>query len=141
MLKIIADSHVDHGLTKRQIAEIQERFADRKGFFIESFHLIGAKVNNALYGPIVGDKPIKERDVFYKVRGERKGFSRMVRAPLRKTNIVTVIAGPDGDEPLVLYTAYGGPYAPREPWDTSMKPAEVKESVAFWKDHALSWKS
>ena len=52
--------------------------------------------------------------------------------------MMTVIGGPDGDDPCVLYTAFGGPAAPREPWDPSLDEAGWAASLAFWEAHALS---
>lgn len=137
---ITDDSHLDHGLTEEQVAYIMERFGEREGFFIESFTLpdgLGT-VQSALYGPIAGDPPIPEADVFYKVRGGRQGESRMVDAPPREQRKVTLIAGPHEGQ-TILYTAYGGPLAPREPFDVLKEPDDVqRESNEFWSQHALS---
>jgi len=137
---ITDDSHLDHGLTEDQVAYIMDRFGDREGFFIESFTLpeeLGT-IASALYGPTAGDAPIHEGDVFYKVRGSRNGQSRMIDAPPREQRRVTVIAGPH-EGATVLYTAYGGPLAPREPFDVLNEPDEVqRESNTFWAEHALS---
>jgi hypothetical protein len=53
---------------------------------------------------------------------------------------LTVIAGPgdDGLDGVVLYTAYGGKCAPREPGDTSLNDEQRLESQAFWSEHALA---
>lgn len=37
----------------------------------------------------------------------------------------------------VLYTTYGGPAAPKEPTDPTIRPSEVRESDEFWSQHAL----
>jgi hypothetical protein len=43
-------------------------------------------------------------------------------------------------EPCVLYTAYGGPQAPREPGDPAIKDfAEQAASEIFWSEHALAF--
>jgi hypothetical protein len=41
---------------------------------------------------------------------------------------------------MILYTAFGGPAAPREPGDPSLdgNEAGLAESKAFWAEHALS---
>jgi hypothetical protein len=138
---ITEQSHLDHGLTGDQIAYILEQTSDKDAFFIESFELpesLGT-VPSGLYGPAAGDEPIPEVAVIYKRRGDRKGESRMIAAPARQQSWVTVIGGPDDSGALILYTAYGGPLAPREPFDVLDEPAEVREeSETFWAEHALS---
>lgn len=134
-------SHLDHGLTPQQIGWIVVHFADRTGFFRETVELPAdlGTVPSGIYGPIVGDRPVSEKEVFYATRGTRTLKSRLTKRPPRDTRFVTVIAGPVGDEPCALYTAYGGPLAPREPGDPSMNSdAERRESALFWRDHALS---
>ena len=92
-----------------------------------------------LHGPIAGDAPVPEDEVRYKIRGNRKNTSRVVSRPKRPTRQVTVIAGPSGDEPCVLYTAFGGPMAPREPGDVTIPNWDgVVESRKFWAEHALT---
>jgi len=95
-------------------------------------------------------------------RGDRKGESRLVNLPPRPTNKLTVIAGPyeeylnslgepcdkeadfalQVDYPCVLYTCYGGPLAPREPWDMPRSGPDWEKNLAaseaFWAVHALS---
>jgi hypothetical protein len=51
--------------------------------------------------------------------------------------LLTVIAGPNGDLPCMLYTAFGGPLAPREPADPTLPESERAASEAFWAVHAL----
>ena len=143
MLKIVRQSHADHALTTRQLVHIIHRFKDRNGFFKESFELpehLGTATAE-LYGPAAGDDPVPESEVEYLTRGNRSTKSRMVRRPLRQTRTITVVAGPLGDEPCVLYTAYGGPLAPREPDDDSISFVEEKlEAQKFWSQHALAIK-
>ena len=138
MLKIVSESHLDHGLTKAHQAFIVRRFGERTGFFIETFELPSelAPLECALYGPLAGDEPVEECDVHYARRGDRAGESRLVNRPMRETRTMTVVAGPHGDEPCVLYTSYGGPAAPREPFD--LPEGERGESEAFWASHALA---
>jgi hypothetical protein len=58
---------------------------------------------------------------------------------VRPTRQLTIVAGPHGDEPCVLYTAYGGPEAPREPGDPDIPGHSARDAAAvFWADHALS---
>jgi len=142
MLTIHAESHLDHGLTKEHVAFIVERFSDRDGFFIETFDLPESlsPLKSALYGPLAGDEPVSEGDVRYAVRGDRAGESRLVDFSQRETRACTVIAGPNDGKPCVLYTAYGGQCAPREPFDPGLAEDEKGrgEAVAFWADHALA---
>lgn len=139
-MKIAADSHLDHGLSPAHVAWLVERFADRQAFFIESVELPAqlSSLTCGLHGPATGGEPVPESECHRAVRGERKGPSRLCKREPKPTRVVTVIAGPDGDEPCVLYTAYGGPQAPREPWDESLDDAGRAESEAFWAEHALS---
>lgn len=144
MLKLGKGSHLDHGLTSAQLEWLLARFATRNEFFIATEELpenLGT-VESLIWGPIVGDNPVEEMSVFYQIRNGRPCASRMVKRPPRRTSIVTVVAGPTKDEPCVLYTAYGGPAAPREPGDTSIPcwegPGSVLESRAFWREHALA---
>jgi hypothetical protein len=139
-MKITADSHTDHRLTPEHLAWLCERFAGRTGFFIEEALLPGRlpSVECGLHGPKAGDAPVLEEEVTYVVCGERAGESRMCKRPPRLTRTITVIAGPHGEEPCILYTAYGGPNAPREPFDPSLDEKSKRESEAFWSAHALS---
>jgi len=141
-MKIISESHLDHGLSQAHIEFLLGKFADKSGFFIESFDLPSSfsPLQSALYGPLAGDEPVDESCVTYAKRGERDGESRLIDQPLRDTRTVTVIAGPNGDDACVLYTAYGGPCAPQEPTDPAIAddPEKLATSKAFWSQHALS---
>ncbi len=143
MLEITNDSHLDHGLTRIDVRLnwLLELFAGADAFFLKTLeipaHMEGLR--SALYGPLVGDLPISENAVRYTVRGARKCASRVVSLPTRETRLITVIAGPSGDKPCVLYTAYGGPAAPREPGDPDIKTwEELEKSRVFWAGHALA---
>lgn len=139
-MQITKDSHIDHNLTEAQVAFIADKFANHQIFFIETFELpeeLGT-VESALHGPIVGDEPVPEAEVHYIIRGNRKCASRMVKRPVRQMRTVTVIAGPHEGK-CILYTAYGGPCAPREPGDTGLSSWEqIVEAREFWAKHALS---
>ncbi len=140
-MKIIPESHLDHGLTKAQVEHVAHKFRDRKSFFTEEINLGEAGLGTvpcALHGPAMGDEPIGDDDVVYLKREGRLGTTRFIDREPRMVGTVTVIAGPDGDEPCVLYTAFGGPLAPREPADPDMQLKDVEESKAFWAEHALS---
>jgi len=148
-IAVVADSHVDHALNDLQLSWLldtvsQRYWANTPAPLIATLTLhpkIGT-VPCGLYGPLMGDAPISDGpDITHAVRGERAGPSRLIDGalfPPRPTRLVTLIAGPHGDEPWVLYTAFGGPVAPREPWDASLDDAGRAESEAFWAEHALS---
>lgn len=135
-------SHLDHGLAEEAIAYILGRFHDRDSFFIESIELpesVGGSAGCALYGPAMSDSPIGEDEVQLRRRGDREYMSRMIDKPMRPTRTITVIAGPTDEERCILYTAFGGPVAPREPGDPDLvDPADIEESAKFWSEHALS---
>jgi hypothetical protein len=140
-LKILPVSHLDHGLTPAHVAWLTLHFADRTGFFLATVELPAElpSLSCGLHGPLVGDPPVPESEVTYQARGDRPGKSRLCARPSRPTRLLTVIAGPEGEDPCALYTAFGGPAAPREPWDESLEGDEVREaSAAFWAEHALS---
>jgi hypothetical protein len=139
-MKITKDAHLDHGLLPEHIAFIEKRFAERDAFFIETFELPAnmPTVSCGLWGPLMGDPPVTTEEVVMKPRGERAGPSRLISREPRATLRVTVIAGEHQGEPCVLYTAFGGPVTPREPWDPALSPEQVAESQKFWSEHALS---
>jgi hypothetical protein len=149
-MKITSDSHLDHGLTLAHVEWLKSYFAERSAFFIETVEIPDdlPPVPCALFGPEMGDERIFEADVTYVVRGGRRCCSRVlkffVRTELfgslpRTTRKLTIVAGPHGDEPCVLYTSYGGPQAPREPGDPTIGSwEEIEKSRAFWQAHALS---
>lgn len=133
--------HADHGLDDAHKAFVQEVLEDWDGSFTLRVVDLPAHLNDlpsGLYGPEAGDAPVREDEVVYEVRGNRKGPSRLIDLPPRPVRRMVIVAGPGRDEPVV-YTAYGSPVAaPREPWDPSMNEAEKAESEAFWAQHALS---
>lgn len=141
MLAITKDSHLDHDLTLPIIQYILSKLGNKKGFFINTVTLpkrLGS-LPCRLYGPAMGDRPIPEDEVRYIKRAGRPGKSRMIDLPPRPTQKLTVIAGPYGDFDTVLYTTFGGPQAPREPFDPDITdPNELAASEAFWSQHALS---
>lgn len=142
-VKVTEDSHVDHGLSNAQLQWVLRRVSKKltePKFEIFSFPLplhLGT-VPCGLHGPTMGDDPVPESEVTYAVRGNRKGESRLVGREPRQVRIVTAIVGPHEEEPLVLYTAFGGPPADREPFDLEEGTEEHAKSTAFWAEHALS---
>lgn len=144
MLIITHASHLDHTLTTAQLKHALSTFSAKEGFFIESLVLPDelGRVPCGLYGPIVGDPPVSEDVVTYQRRGDRLYESRMVPKLAhrqRTTNVVTVIAGPNDGQTCVLYTIFGGPIAPKEVNDPTLKEGEREESVKFWREHALAF--
>jgi hypothetical protein len=140
-LEIHEDSHLDHGLSQAHVDWLLEKYSDRGGFFIETVALPEEldSVPCGLYGPLMDDEPVGEDQVTYKVRGERKCASRLVNLPARENTNVSIIAGPYGDDACVLYTAFGGPIAPKEPGDLSLDHwDDIVKSREFWAEHALS---
>lgn len=135
--------HGDHGLQTEHLELIDTLLAGWDGTFrilcVELPEGV-ADLQCGLYGPAVGDNPITDDEVVYEKRGSRPGPSRLIDAPHRPARRMVVIAGPGSDEAIV-YTAYGtnaASPAPREWWDSSMKPAEAVEAATFWRDHALA---
>ena len=141
-LKISPNSHLDHGLSALHIEFLLQRFANKSGFFIETLVMPESlkSLESLIHGPSVGDLPVPESEVWYASRNNRPGKSRMCARHPRMSRIMTVIAGPRGNEPCSLYTAFGGPSAPREPFDSSLRNDvfALAESKEFWKQHALS---
>lgn len=95
-MKIHAESHLDHHLTPEQIRHIEERFAGRAEFFIETIELPDelGMVPCGLHGPVMGDAPVPDAEVTRAKRGDRAYTSRLCDRTARQTNKVTVIAGP-----------------------------------------------
>jgi hypothetical protein len=141
MLTLSPESHTDHALTPAHLAWVLANFADREGFFLATVELPAdlPSLPCGLHGPAVGGDPVAESEVTYAVRGGRKVASRLCDRTPQPSRLVTVIAGPWGDKPCVLWTAFGGPAAPREPGDPALSSwEEVVESCLFWAEHALS---
>jgi hypothetical protein len=135
-------SHLDHALTPAHVAWLLERLGPRAGFFVETIELPPAleSLPCGLHGPVLGDAPLADDETTLAVRGARAWPSRLCQRPCRPSRLLTVIAGPDEEGETVLYTAFGGPCAPREPGDPSLaEDAQgLAESQAFWATHALS---
>lgn len=156
MLIIIPQSHLDHHLSLRHLRFVLDHCKERNAFFIESVTLPGElpALPCSLRGPVVGNPPVTDAEVTMRSRNGRAWESRMltdlnkpVRVALAQggwgyttdptSRIITVIGGPAEGHPCVLYTAYGGPLAPREPGDPSLPDSEREASEAFWAEHAL----
>jgi hypothetical protein len=141
MLIVVPETHLDHALSAGHIRFIFDLFKDRNSFFLETVELPASlpPLPCSLRGPAVGLPPVPDAEVVMKARNGRAWPSRMMLgswAPL-DVHTMTVIAGPGAGHLCVLYTAYGGPAAPREPGDPSLQGAELVASEAFWAKHAL----
>lgn len=154
-------SHLDHSLTIDHVRFLLAHSCARDGFFIASLTMPTElpALPCALRGPIVGNPAIADEDTIMRARNGRAWPSRMLadaRKPMRtrmapdgpegpvwgwsathRSRVLTAIGGPSDGHPCVLYTAYGGPLAPREPGDPSLVGADLDEAIAFWSQHAL----
>ena len=133
--------HADHGLAEAHHNLIDAFMTAKTGFFIEAIPLeeLSGTLQSALYGPSCGDEPIGEEEVEYVKRGNRPGPSRLIDKPTRPADHMVII-GIAGDDAKV-FTAYGSigaNIAPREWWDSSMRPEEAEAAARFWKVHALA---
>lgn len=133
--------HADHGVAEETLAWAVAQVVP--GFFARTFELPPGAPDllNSLYGPASGDAPVGEEEVLRRHRSPDRPLSRMVRRPSRPTRLLTVIGiAPMTGEEAVIYTAYGGPMASREPGDASLVlgSPEHQEAVAFWATHALA---
>lgn len=134
-IKQIAQSHIDHNLSPEQLAWVLSQEAPAGEVKVQTLVLpldLGT-VPCDLHGPAMGDEPVPEDVVIYRVRGERKGPSRLVAGKARQTRKVTIISGPEEADACVLYTAFGGPSSPRELFED-----DGPEATAFWAEHALT---
>jgi hypothetical protein len=130
--------HADHGISNDLILSAVMRLKPEEGFSALTLELEEACVMSALYGPKAGDGPVTDAEVDMVKRSEDRPPSRMVDKPKRPSSKLTVVGVRSG-EAATIYTAYGGPLAPREPGDASMTTdAEKAESAAFWAEHALA---
>ena len=143
---ILPRSHVDH-VSPEVLAYIKQRFAGRTGSFIETLELpeTFGTVPSALWGPVCGDPPVPEDEVCYSQRPGRRYVSRLVNCPPRPSRLITVVAGPSRDRvtgqvvhDCVLYTCFGGPFAPKECNDPRVEDHERPSVVSFWAEHALA---
>ena len=139
MAKITNESHMDHNLNPAQVKFLEEQIAGIQQFCIKTVELptsLGT-LPCALHGPLMGDTPVGEDEVSYEVRGDRPGASRLCNREQRQVKQLSFIVGPHGNE-VVLYTAFGGPVSPREPFDPGLDETGKAESESFWAQHALS---
>jgi hypothetical protein len=128
--------HADHALTEAHKALAENVAAEKEGFFLVTLELPEdlPDLPCVLWGPAMGDPAIAESEVVRVKRSDDRPPSRMVARPSRPSRLMTVI-GIGGE---TIFTAHGGPAAPREVGDPSMNEEEAKEAEEFWAQHALS---
>jgi len=141
------ESHLDHNLSEEQLAFVLAQDPTDKGdpespikvFTVDMPAELGT-LPCALYGPACDDAPVPDSEVYLVTRGNRKGKSRMLQVDVRPSNKVTIVAGPHDGHDWVLFTSYGGPEAPREPFDFKADDNSLAavESREFWAKHALA---
>ncbi len=136
-------AHDDHGLTDEHVAFVEQEAMKQAGFFMVNVEMPAElpDLTSGLYGPSVGDAPITEDEVSYEPRNGRPGPSRLIAKPERPCRRMVIIGLDKGEEGIIVFTAYGTQsekIAPREWWDTSMKPQEAVEAATFWTEHALA---
>jgi len=129
--------HADHGLTEAQTQYALDSVAGiGEGFFIKQVEFpeeLGP-VPCALYGPAMGDEPVRDEEVMMLKRGDRPWADRMMVGKTRPVQYVQVI-GQMGVDACSVFTIYGGPLAPQNPEDPScLDPEKAK---AWWAEHAL----
>lgn len=146
IVNVTSQSHLDHAMSEAQrtfALDAIRRFridcvtlkVNAPGFVIAEVKLpeeLGT-VPCALLGPLTGEAPIAESDVFHAKRRARPNTSRLVRRPPTKSRTMTAVIVKND-----LATIYGGPLAPQEPGDPYLAPENLPASIEFWKDHALS---
>ena len=105
-MKLHKESHLDHGLTARQLAHVLLAFEGRDAFFKLTMQLpddLGTVPCN-LYGPIMGDEQVPSSAVEMVSRGggrsypSRRLLDEHVPSRSRTTNTVSVIAGPHEEQ-------------------------------------------
>ena len=141
MLVVHKASHVDH-VADAVIQAVLEAHKetenpDGKVLVVEVPLPEDMRLACRLRGPAVGDPPVPEDEVVYVIREGRDWPSRMVLRPPVFTAVLTVVMGPYGGDPLVLYTCYPGPAAPKEPGDPGLLLEEKDAAIKFWAEHAL----
>lgn len=139
-MKVAPESHLDHALSQGHLAFVLSTFGDRSSFFVETVVLPEdlPSLPCGLHGPAMGDAPVADEECLLVARGGRSWPSRVCAREPRLVRELTVIGGPHGGDPCVLYTAFGGPSTPREPGDASLGDGDRRAAVGFWAQHALS---
>jgi CRISPR-associated protein Csx3 len=128
-----ANSHVaTHPTVHAHLAETLSRIhASGRERFCESVD----------FGRVIGETICVETsgsdDIVFAQRPRRKGLTRFVknRRPEPTTQVTACVQRLSGGAYLLL-TAFVGPRAPAEPWDTKFADEASRE---FWSTHALVW--
>ena len=151
--EVVQASHVDHGLNGEALNWLQRvALADLQMLpagqvLVKSYELpkdaaavgLPCALRCQLHGPMVGEAAVSSDEASELVRAGRSYPSRICARAPSTTRLVTLIVGPHGDATQVLYTAFPGPLAEKEPGDPSLKTEDDrKRSAAFWSKHALS---
>jgi hypothetical protein len=121
MLKVTGVSHLDHGLSSDHMAWLTAALNERiaAGEVGRGVSTVTLSIPRSLLGLHTALVQTTE-GVRLERRGSREWPSRVVDRPMRWTRQCTAVVGPHEGEEHVLYTAYGGPSAPREPGDPSI---------------------
>jgi hypothetical protein len=132
--------HADHALLPVHFEVVRNLFEKRA----DGFHALTVKMGMrcpalpcGLHGPLMGDEPVPASEVTWATRGARSNLSRLCARPSRPSWLLTAIGVRCGDT-VRVFTAYGGPLAPREITDPSLLAEAAEESLQFWARHALS---
>lgn len=137
--KIVKAYHMDHGVSERLVSSALSKVKSGAGFFLFTVELPTFCLESGLYGPASGDDPVGEGEVTYAQRTPDRPPSRLVARGKRPTNKLTIIGLMGAGRKATVFTAYGGPCAPREPWDASHPNEESREqSRLWWAQHALA---
>ena len=136
-MKITSDSHLDHALADEHLLCLDRAFGHINVPMAATIEIPSwlPPLTCGLHGPIMGDEPVPESDVFYMTRGGRAYLSRVIKREPRETRLLTVISGMHNGE-CILFTAFGGPLAPQEFEDPRCQHRDY--SYLFWTSHALS---
>jgi hypothetical protein len=136
--RITHRSHLDHGLTMAHLRFLLDQIPTVNGLTVKTLELPEElpSLPCGLHGPVMGDEPVPEDEVRYETRNDRPNESRICDRGTRLVRLLTVVIGPDG----MLFTAYGGPPAEREPGDPSLQedPDALNAAKGYWKLHALA---
>ncbi len=138
-LRVAPESHVhpsvhllveDADLVRRTLAALPPD-ADPSQVHVVTLRMRTARGTTHLVSPREGACVVRG------LRGSRTTPSRLaLGVSPAYTSELTVVVGPHDGGPVV-YTAYWGEPAPREPGDPSLDDAGRAESEEFWAEHAL----
>jgi len=145
-------AHDDHGLTPAHVELLQNdpkiAALDDGAFVLIVLPLPDgvASLPCALYGPSVGDDPVRDSEVIFETRGDRAGPSRLIEKPHRPARNM-VVCGMKGGACFTAYGTGATEPSPMEVWDVERKydkklfgvsKEDVQRSRDFWAVHALA---